>query len=32
VYLRGKKIDRPALAAKWRAACGPSATTALRKG
>jgi imidazolonepropionase-like amidohydrolase len=22
VYLRGRKIDRPALAAKWRAACG----------
>ena len=22
VYLRGKKIDRPAMAAKWRAACG----------
>jgi imidazolonepropionase-like amidohydrolase len=22
VYLRGKKVDRPAMAAKWRAACG----------
>ena len=22
VYLRGKKLDRPAMAAKWRASCG----------
>jgi imidazolonepropionase-like amidohydrolase len=27
VYLRGKKLDRPAMAAKWRAACHSAGTT-----
>jgi imidazolonepropionase-like amidohydrolase len=27
VYLRGKKVDRQAMAAKWKAACGRAATT-----